>query len=317
MTSDAKIGLLLGLVFIFIIAFIINGLPKLRGQTDSNELTTNMVRNDPPGLGAWERRADEVLNPPPQMPQRSAEQQRLLFDPAHTFAADDANIRYTAPLMNGIIGRQNTAENAIGPIGPVLVGGEKQSVSPPLAPNDRQTEPKTTELKTTDSLRPTDPVKPITPSGLKTYVVSTGDTLATIAKKFYGPEEGNRRANVTRIFEANRRLLKSADAIFVGQEIVIPALPAVASGKAPSSGPLSGPLFEPVKSISQKNLSAGAESKESGRFYVVKEGDSLWKISAEQLGNGIRYKEISTLNAGAMTSADDLSVGLRLKIPPK
>ena len=29
MTSDAKIGLLLGLVFIFVIAFVINGLPSL------------------------------------------------------------------------------------------------------------------------------------------------------------------------------------------------------------------------------------------------------------------------------------------------
>jgi nucleoid-associated protein YgaU len=32
MTSDAKIGLLLGLVFIFVIAFIINGLPNLKPQ---------------------------------------------------------------------------------------------------------------------------------------------------------------------------------------------------------------------------------------------------------------------------------------------
>ncbi len=312
MTSDAKIGLLLGLVFIFIIAFIINGLPKLRGETDSNELTTNMVRNDPPGLGARERRADEVLNPPPQVPQRP------LFDPAHTFSTDDSGIRYTAPLGNGILGRQDTAENAIGLIGPVLGSVERQSVSPPVTRDDRQTEPNTVRPQTTGPLRPTEPAKPIKPSGLKTYVVSSGDTLATIAKKFYGPEEGNKRANVAKIFEANRKLLKSADAIFVGQEIVIPALPpAVASGKAPSGGPLSGPLFEPVKSIGQKSLPAGAESKESGRFYIVKEGDSLWKISAEQLGNGIRYKEISTLNAGALPSEDDLGVGMRLKIPPK
>jgi nucleoid-associated protein YgaU len=311
MTSDAKIGLLLGLVFIFIIAFIINGLPKLRGQTDSNELTTNMVRNDPPGLGAWERKADEVLNPPPQAPQRP------LFDPARTFSTDDADVRHSFPLTPGILGRQNTAENVIGPIGPELVSGERQSVSPPAAPYDRQTEPKTTELKPIDPLRPTETAKSIKPSGLKTYVVSSGDTLATIAKKFYGSEEGNKRANVAMIFEANRKLLKSADEVFVGQEIVIPALPAVASVKAPGSGLLSGPLFEPVKSIGQKNLSTAAESKESGRFYVVKEGDSLWKISTEQLGSGIRYKEINTLNAGALTSEDDLSVGMRLKIPPK
>lgn len=37
MTSDAKIGLLLGLVFIFVIAFIINGLPgSARNKTATN-----------------------------------------------------------------------------------------------------------------------------------------------------------------------------------------------------------------------------------------------------------------------------------------
>nr|MBC8217755.1 hypothetical protein [Planctomycetota bacterium] len=42
MTSDAKIGLLLGLIFIFVIAFIINGLPSFRNATNNSELTTNM-----------------------------------------------------------------------------------------------------------------------------------------------------------------------------------------------------------------------------------------------------------------------------------
>ena len=58
MTSDAKIGLLLGLVFIFVIAFVINGLPGLHHKDDSNKLTTNMVglQNSPSGIGANERR---------------------------------------------------------------------------------------------------------------------------------------------------------------------------------------------------------------------------------------------------------------------
>jgi hypothetical protein len=32
MTRDVKIGLLLGLAFIFMIAFVINGLPSFRGD---------------------------------------------------------------------------------------------------------------------------------------------------------------------------------------------------------------------------------------------------------------------------------------------
>ena len=61
MTSDAKIGLLLGLVFIFVIAFIINGLPGLHHKDDGNKLTTNMVglQSNQSGLGANERKIIE------------------------------------------------------------------------------------------------------------------------------------------------------------------------------------------------------------------------------------------------------------------
>ncbi|GAH75684.1 unnamed protein product, partial [marine sediment metagenome] len=64
MGSDAKIGLLLGLVFIFLIAFLINGLPNFLKDSNNNELTTNMVglQNNPPGLAAKERKAQEVFN---------------------------------------------------------------------------------------------------------------------------------------------------------------------------------------------------------------------------------------------------------------
>jgi hypothetical protein len=63
MTRDAKVGLLLGLLFIFIIAFLINGLPNLRHNANNNELTSRMVghKNDLPALGAKERKVKEVV----------------------------------------------------------------------------------------------------------------------------------------------------------------------------------------------------------------------------------------------------------------
>ncbi len=51
MTSDAKIGLLLGLVFIFIIAFIINGLPNFRSESNNNELMHKMLNSQDDRLG--------------------------------------------------------------------------------------------------------------------------------------------------------------------------------------------------------------------------------------------------------------------------
>ena len=64
MTSDAKIGLLLGLLFIFIIAFVINGLPRFRNITNGSEMTTNMVsaNNDTQPIGSRERQAPGVFN---------------------------------------------------------------------------------------------------------------------------------------------------------------------------------------------------------------------------------------------------------------
>ena len=45
MTSDAKIGLLLGLVFIVIIAFVINGIPSFFDRDGSDEVINTSVTN--------------------------------------------------------------------------------------------------------------------------------------------------------------------------------------------------------------------------------------------------------------------------------
>ncbi|MHC4950254.1 MAG: LysM peptidoglycan-binding domain-containing protein [Planctomycetota bacterium] len=48
--------------------------------------------------------------------------------------------------------------------------------------------------------------------------------------------------------------------------------------------------------------------------YIVKDGDSLWKIAEEQLGNGMRYKEILRLNPN-ISEDQALHEGTKLKIP--
>ena len=50
----------------------------------------------------------------------------------------------------------------------------------------------------------------------------------------------------------------------------------------------------------------------STNTYIVKKGDSLWKIAEKQLGNGARYTEIKTLNN---LKSDTLKVGQVLKMP--
>jgi beta-lactamase regulating signal transducer with metallopeptidase domain len=59
------------------------------------------------------------------------------------------------------------------------------------------------------------------------YTVQEGDSLASIARKFYGTGAGE---NVTRIAQANQDRLKGQDALRTGQELRIPVLPNTSEG---------------------------------------------------------------------------------------
>ena len=264
MTSDAKIGLLLGLVFIFIISFLVNGLPSFSKGGGNNELTGTMVgfQKNAPGIGTRER---EVIN---------------LSEP----------VKKQAPL----VARRPVSKPDI----------RFRTELPKRTPVVKETK-KAVEIK------PSKPSKAIKPTLPKTYVVSDGDNLAVIAEKLYGSEDGKRTLNVTRIFDANRKLLASPDEIYPGQRLIIPPLSSSAAGKNTI-----GTILEKVKSIGQRHLSTTGRGAEQIRWYVVREGDSLWLIAAEQLGEGSRYEEIAKLNANILDE-DSLVVGMRLRIPAR
>jgi len=84
-------------------------------------------------------------------------------------------------------------------------------------------------------------------------------------------------------------------------------------------------LQQSKETMAAKTSTAGRQpssAAEAGpkqvRTYTVKEGDSLWKIAASQLGNGGRFEEIAKLNADILKGRqDNLSVGMQLKIPAK
>ncbi len=52
------------------------------------------------------------------------------------------------------------------------------------------------------------------------------------------------------------------------------------------------------------------------REYTIKDGDSFWKIAANELDNGARYKEIEALNP-EVAAAKNLVIGTMIKIPAK
>ena len=291
MTSDAKIGLLLGLLFIFLIAFIVNGLPRFHGETNSNELTNNMVglQNKPAGIGTKERKVSrEILNPtPPPSQEQSQELQ--------TQVKNQQDIRFKMQLPKSISAEKET----------------KNAVEISRAPAPAVQAPTITERNQPVK---TETIKPFVP---KVYTVCEGDNLTVIAKKVYGAEQGGNPANIARIFQANRRLLNSPDEIYVGQKLTIPPLLASAPSKSKVKSVLSGSMLKKVESIGKRHLLTNVLKTKQSKQYIVREGDNLSKIAAEQLGDAGRYSEIAKLNTDILDDEDTLFVGMRLKIPAR
>jgi len=141
----------------------------------------------------------------------------------------------------------------------------------------------------------------------KPYEVKEGDSLEAIAKRMYGASEGIKPASITRIFEANKSILKSPDRLSIGQKLTIPAPVGSAAVRTPQSTPVSRP-----------SEAATPSNTQGQRLYTVAPGDSLWKIAAAQLGKGTRYEEIFKLNAATLKNDEDnLEVGMKLRLPAK
>ena len=324
MTSDAKIGLLLGLVFIFVIAFVINGLPSFRDATNNSELTTNMVSSQKEtwGIGTNERKFQDGIDWTGQPIEEPVEEP---FDEITPEPEDTEDIRYQVPLPENIAIVEDTSIGLTPEmVEHTLAQSNDRLVGEPLAPEPTESEDvetiaielppveRTPEREKPGNARRTMP---------KVYVVSDGDNLGSIAKRFYGPEEGNRWVNSLKIFEANRGVLESPHKLVIGQKIVVPPLKAPKPDKDKPDSSLAGSLFERAKSIGRKLLPAANDPKPApktkpGRQYVVHDDDSLWQIATKQLGDPIRYKEIVKLNPGVLKDENTtLRIGMQLNLP--
>jgi len=73
------------------------------------------------------------------------------------------------------------------------------------------------------------------------------------------------------------------------------------------------------KAVPKKSAkpAASSSSKATARTYVVRSGDSLWKIAAKLLGRGDRWREIYNVNKSTIKNPNTLRVGMKLKVPRK
>ncbi|MCK4887299.1 MAG: LysM peptidoglycan-binding domain-containing protein [Planctomycetes bacterium] len=330
MTSDAKIGLLLGLVFIFIIAFIINGLPNFKSEADNNELTTTMVSLQNKQLGIGSGVADSevlerprllekvVLLQPPVAGTQAVEQPLVISQRTGVAPATSENqtVRYSTALP-GSNNANSNSDLLIGMPEPtktieIVAPGQQGGVTRGASSVEENSLRQVSSDIVTKVRRPA-----VVAAKAKEYIVQDGDSLGSISKKFYGKELGNRKVSIDKIFAANKKTLKSPDAIYVGQKLMIPPVEGAVAVVSKEDKPLGSSMLERVKQIGQRGFSAKkAEPKKvAGVKYVVKEGDNLWKIAHKELGDGSRFVEIAKMNKNVLKNQDNLTVGMTLVLP--
>lgn len=166
------------------------------------------------------------------------------------------------------------------------------------------------------------------------YIVKEGDTLFTIAAKYYG--EGGKYSE---IMDANEL---TSESIEVGQELTIPKLEdalATASGSpeassspsesaSPSATPETAkastepgeePMVQATPAASEDIGTGGAENQTTwgevikADTYTVQTNDWLSKISGRAYGDIYKYEIIAKANN--IADPDNIEVGTVLKIP--
>ncbi len=317
MTREAKVGLLLGLVFIVAIAMVLRGIHQ-SGQSEMVETGLTETYAEKPA----ENPLSDVVNLSVAVNKLSDPGQAATL-PAQTpapAANPESQPRYVQVLPSTNISSPSAGAETPATVPAVLTTAAEAPadsqpvrepapaaapvvVEPPSGAIDRALEQVTTPVPSASILHGAQVV--VNPRAGKVYDVKQGDSLTTIAQKMYGTEEGKKKSNIDRIYAANKDNMKSADDLWIGQKLTIPDLP---RSDAPSLASAAKPADTAKPAESSKPAS-------STRTYVVKEKDSLWKIAQKELGNGSRYKEIEKLNAKTLKNGKGVSAGMKLILP--
>lgn len=161
------------------------------------------------------------------------------------------------------------------------------------------------------------------------YTVQNGENLRSIAKKVFGDEEKYKKLmelnNITRPIIFAGQILRlppqENESNFILYRVVRGDTLWKISKKFLGIGPryieimeengLTNDMIYPGQIL---KIPSQPKENSTKQTYVVKRGDTLWKISQNLLGSGKRYKEIMSINN---LTNDDLYPGQVLLIPKK
>lgn len=119
-----------------------------------------------------------------------------------------------------------------------------------------------------------------------TYTVTAGDTLYKIAQKMYGD-----RKFWKKIYVDNKDVLKNPNRIYIGQKLTI---------------------YFDADTTQQQNETGNTLSANS---YMIKPGDTLWKIAQKVYKKGYYWKNIYEANRKTIKSPEKIRVGQVIQLP--
>ncbi len=176
--------------------------------------------------------------------------------------------------------------------------------------------PKSTNKSKAEALAAAAPRRddlPLLSTGEKPYIVSQGDNYTRIAEKL-GVDEGDlRKLNEPADIRAGA-ILKIPPKRIVAQDP-----PEIAAIRDQGSSEIDRGLVEnvdianaPRAQLVRPNISQADTTRPtaSGSSYVVKSGDSIWRIA-----NRFKINQESLMKANGITDARKMKVGMTLSIP--
>ncbi len=134
--------------------------------------------------------------------------------------------------------------------------------------------------------------------------VRKGETLTSIARQYYG--DGSLWHQ---LYLANKDRVPDRNRLNVGLALRIPAFK--------SAGKAIQPVKPAAQPSQQRNRPGRGSSSQPTRYatYTVKKGDTLGEIAQRLLGSSRKLTDLISLNKSVISDADEIYVGLKLRVP--
>jgi LysM repeat protein len=287
MNRETKIGLLVGLAFIIVVAILL---------TDHTTTTTDPRPAALPEVGNNVRQSVTTPAPPtdntrPQVPTRA--------DLAKT------PVEPVKPPVKIVQVGPETPDSpiAIGPapqIDPTTqMPVMKPVTSKPAKPDLVAQHPdELTRVDGPGAANRTTPPAIVPP---KTYVAQAGDSVNRIAAR--NMPGGNTKTNRDALIKANPTMQADGNPVVIGKTYIIPSAGAIAQISDSAKRPAVPTFVKP------------APTPANVTWYTVKENDNLWRIAASELGDGNRWQQIKDMNKDLLNGGETVKANQRIRLP--